>query len=264
MNKDEFERWFDEAFEETAKKHEFVPSSDQSWTRVQAQLQRKSKRKFRLKVLPYVAASFLLGAIIFGTPTVSNAFDPIYKAIVSIKDEAIKIIFGSEDNKGAIPQTSPPPEEGAKEVNDGGGGKSNDFGLMEYNSIKEAMDHISFKIPTITYLPENYTIKSIKEYYSGNFESDKKTAYLNIIYTNSNNNDVTMSIKNVISQEQLTSENIKANDTFKTIKINHADAFLFNDSNGKLSIEYPFNDIYIVISGKAEINELIKILENIQ
>ncbi|MFD0958201.1 DUF4367 domain-containing protein [Paenibacillus chungangensis] len=260
MNKDEFERWFDTALQETAKKQEFVPSSDQSWMRLQAQLQRKSKRKFQLKILPYVAASFLLGAIIFGTPTVSNAFDPIYKAIVSIKDEAIKIIFGSEDNK-VIPQTSPPPEEGAEEVNDGGGKENTEFGQEEYDSWEEASKAISFNIPSIAYTPEDYKLETIFTFSNG---SKKETIAALFKYMNANQQIIKVTIRKLTEQEQIASDSKQADKAFERITINNSEAILFSEEGGLHSIEFPLKDMYIIISGEISRHELIQIAQEIK
>lgn len=120
MNKREFDDLFDKAFDEAAKEQSFVPDSEESWKRVERRLEKKRTRKARLKLLPYIAASFVLGALIFGTPTATEAFNPFIKAVASITDDVVSIVFGAGGKKDTKALTPPPP--GVSET--GGGGDS--------------------------------------------------------------------------------------------------------------------------------------------
>lgn len=111
MRAEEFEAKFDHAFHESIKLTRLVPDTEESWTRLQKKLAKRYNNRKRLsifKILPYITISFLLGAFLFGTPTISNAFQHV--ATVIKQD-----VFGILDDKPSpkkniIPKTSPPPD----------------------------------------------------------------------------------------------------------------------------------------------------------
>ena len=96
MNKEDFDRVFDAAFEEAARNHLPSPDPDPSWSKIETILkERHAKRKFR--PLPYaVAASFLIGAFILGSPTVTKAFNPFVQTIKNIQAGVVSFIFGND------------------------------------------------------------------------------------------------------------------------------------------------------------------------
>ncbi|MFF2886241.1 hypothetical protein [Paenibacillus sp. NPDC057967] len=111
MKTEELEAKFDHAFRESVKLTRFVPDTEESWTRLQKKLAKKTNSRKSIsifKVLPYFAISFLLGAFLFGTPTISDAFQHV--ATVIKQD-----VLGISDNepahkKNIIPKTAPPPD----------------------------------------------------------------------------------------------------------------------------------------------------------
>ncbi|WP_147384552.1 hypothetical protein [Paenibacillus sp. 1011MAR3C5] len=109
MKTEELETMFDHAFRESVTLTRFVPDTEESWTRLQKKLAKRYRIRRRMglfKVLPFIVVSFLLGAFLFGTPTVSNAFQQV--ATVIKQD-----IFGISDDTTShnlIPKTAPPPD----------------------------------------------------------------------------------------------------------------------------------------------------------
>ena len=70
-------------------------------------MKRKKRRKI-FKLLSYAAVSFLIGALLFGTPVISQ---PITQFASDIKQEIMELFFGSPVQNGkSEPKTAPPPE----------------------------------------------------------------------------------------------------------------------------------------------------------
>ncbi|REK71246.1 hypothetical protein [Paenibacillus paeoniae] len=118
MRTEEFDKNFDHAFEECVRLYHFVPDASSSWEQIQKQYSKKRHNKMKrtsmFKLFPYIAAAFILGALIFGTPTVSNAFQPFLHAVITIKDDVTRVIYGTPTKQlhkdDSIHKILPPPE----------------------------------------------------------------------------------------------------------------------------------------------------------
>lgn len=109
MDRETFDRLFDHAFEEAARSSELVPDPDNSWVRFEKRLAKRTRRRRRLRLVPYVVLSFMLGAFIFGTPAVTIAFQPIIESAASIRDGVVELTVGWQKPSDATPKTDAPP-----------------------------------------------------------------------------------------------------------------------------------------------------------
>lgn len=177
MNKDEFDRLFDAAFEDAAKNHLPAPDPEPSWAKVEAMLKKRSKK--RLWPVPYaVAASFLVGAFIIGSPSATKAFSPFIQTIKQIQSGVVSFIFGNDSEHNGPARTSPPPETVVANE-----GASVDAGILSeqlFKSWEEAAPYLAFPAPVIRYIPDPFKLNEVVVFSNGEGKA-KKTL---LLYTN--------------------------------------------------------------------------------
>jgi hypothetical protein len=255
MKADEFERLFDQAMAEAFRKHDFVPDPEPSWTKVRKQLERRSKRRSRLIVLPYIAVSFIIGAFLFGTPATSQAF-PFFHVVKFIQEDVVKLIFGSGSNGEAAPKTLPPPnvQEPAGE------GGSDSSGLVKpevFENIEEAGKRMEYKLPRLEYLPAGYEFERITAFVKDSTKADTAAMF----YRNGQN-QITINVKGMKDGKQVTSTgNTDEGTVFKQIAVNGREAYLFQSQSGISSLNFLDQDVLVTIIGLLSEDEMVKIVE---
>lgn len=116
MNKEEFDQWFDSAFEESVRQSNSTPTpeADSSWHRVSQRLKLERRRKNRRRkwqMIVAVAASLFIGAFVFGNPQLIKAIEPIKAIISQISNDMVSIIYGEDPNPPSEdPGMRPPPD----------------------------------------------------------------------------------------------------------------------------------------------------------
>lgn len=263
MDKEEFDELFDRVFDESVKNHNFVPNSDSSWDKVQTRLKKRDRRKRRMRMLPYVASSFLLGAVIFGTPTATNAFQPLYKAFTSITDGVVEIVFGSTENESTTkPLTAPPPPDDGSPSNLG-----HDVGTPKqtqtqasYGTWEEAASEVAFLPPAIQYVPDGFKLNQVQVSYPSSSEK-ANTAIL--IYTSDNNNIYNLTLRKLQPNEKLKSGSNGNGVQFQKITIQGNEAFLMTTEEGTGSLEFLREDVYVSIVGSINEDEAVRIAEGL-
>lgn len=271
MNKEEFDDWFDRAFDESVKNHSFVPDSEESWMKVQRLVEKRNRRKQQLRMLPYVAASFLLGALIFGTPSATNAFEPLYKAYVSVKDGMTRIIFGSMQKSDTVPLTPPPPgfEEnspfGSVDPFSGGQGQAQGQGqgqdLLNKSHPLTEQPEMSFSVPSLTFIPDEYTLY---ELITNQFPQDIKPSELYYAYMNSEGFILSIRFTHLRPNQTISTGQADENVTVERLTIQGGEAFLFRAEDGWLGLEFLHGDIFVSIHGPVTDTEIVQIAEEIE
>ncbi len=253
---EEFDLLFDRAIAEASGKHEFVPDPEISWMKVKKQLGRRAKRRSRMKVLPYIAASFLVGAVLLGGPVKSQAF-PFFHAVKSIQDDVVKLIFGSGGDDTVKPKTAPPPEHSEPEgsVDEPGGATEQ----QSFHSLKDAKAHADMELPAMNYVPEGYVLKEAMVLSSKKGKSE--SAILN--YSKGEGKMLTVMVRKVKAGEQVTTGgDLNGRADYKEIKIGGSNAYLFHsEKDGLSSLEYMRSELFISIYGELSPEEIARIAE---
>jgi Domain of unknown function (DUF4367) len=259
MNQDEFDRLFDQAFDSAVKDHQISPDPSASWKRVKDGLYRQKKKSQFLKMIPYLAASFVLGAVIFGTPVVTNAFPPFFQAIKSIQFEVVSLIFGSTDQTNSLAKTAPPSDEG--KAQDGMDINAGSITNKQLKTWEEALNYVAFSTIQFNYIPSDLIIDDIRLF----FNSDQdKANHAVMLYKNDSDQRMVITVR-LLEQNETLSSNVNTDKgTLETIKINQSDAYLFQTTDGQVSLEYLLMNMYISISGNLSKEEIIKIATNIK
>lgn len=266
MNKEEFDDWFDRAFDESVKNHSFVPDSEASWLKVQRLLERRNRRKRQLRMLPYIAASFLLGAFIFGTPSATNAFEPLYKAYVSVKDGVTRVIFGSMQESDTVPLTPPPPDfddSSSYEAVDqfvGGQGPAQGQGVDLLNKSHPLTEQpeMSFPVPSIPFIPDEFTLYELT---TNQFPQDEKPSELRYAYLNGDGFALSISFTHLRPNQTISTGRADDNVSVERMTIQGSEAFLFRAEDGWTFLEFLHGDLYVKISGPITNAEIVRIAE---
>jgi hypothetical protein len=260
MNQEKFDEMFDEAFEAAAKKHDFVPDSEASWEKVQKRLIRRYKRKQFFKALPYIAASFVLGAFLFGTPITTKAFTPFFQNIKAIQQNVVSLIFGSDEQTVTKPKTSPPNEapHASSAGHDVNAGETAQF---SYTTWEEASSNLAFRPPNIMYIPDGFKISNVLNIVPHG--TGKATTSI-VNYANSSGKNYSITFRLVERNEKITSGLPKDGGKYEEIKINDAAAFLYETNDGSSSIEFMSGGIYICVLGNLSKAETQKVAQNIK
>lgn len=273
MKKEEFDDLFDRVFDETVQGHHFTPDPSNSWNQLQKQLAKKKRRRLQLRVLPYIAASFLLGAFIFGTPTASNAFQPLFQAVITIKDDVVRIVFGNPGTGSVRPKTPPPPEGTISSGNNKQPAENNantsinaDSGAIsseKFETWEQASKIVNFKPPVITYTIDGFTLDHVTVSYPlPNKTPDDAT----IIYSNVDGYAYTVSFQKLLKDMQVQSSfNTSPSEGIKVslMKVKHHDLYVMTSDDGRSGIEFIIDDLYINLIGVVTSEELIKVAEDI-
>lgn len=260
MKKDQFDELFDTTFEETIKNHEFVPDSEASWQKVEYQLNRRLKSQNRFKALPFVAASFVLGAVLFGTPVVTSAFTPFYHTIKSIQQGMVSFIFGSDEGHSTKPKTLPPPDQPQSSSQSGQDVKNGDTSQKDFGSWEEASKFVSFQPPKIKFVPDGFKLSKVLNFFPHG-RGNATTAIL--LYSGPENMNFTITLRQIEKGEKLASGYQEDSGTFQNIKINNNDAYLFLAKDGTTSVEYMVGGMYISVIGNVNKEQTIQIASNI-
>ncbi|RJE85088.1 DUF4367 domain-containing protein [Paenibacillus sp. 1011MAR3C5] len=264
MNKEEFDKLFDQAFEESVQNHKFTPDAGPSWEKLQLQLAKKKRRKSQLRALPYIAASFLLGAFLFGTPTASNAFQPLFKAVVTIKDDVVRIMFGENNASKTVPKTPPPPEDSSiVEYDDSNVVAVDEHYLssnpqdLRFTTLEEASEKTNFPIPAITYIAKGYQLQEVIV-----FQNQEISRMAAISYTDDEGIAYTIILQRLLENSAFTSgggPNIK----METLKIGTTETYIFSTNDGYIAQEFLIDDIHVSVSGPLSPEETLIISKEI-
>jgi hypothetical protein len=256
MNKSQFDELFDTAFEQSASNHEFIPDPEESWGKVENLLKHRSRRNNIFKMLPFAATSFLLGAILFGLPVMTNAISPFFHTIKTIEKSLVRFVFGSELDTTTKPKTAPPPDQ---PNNEGQDVNSGDTVQQSFSSWEAAAKYVAFSLPRINYVPEEFKLNNILNIYP---HGTGKATTVVLMYIGTEN-QYTIAIRLLGKGEKLTSGYREGDGEFKTIKINNIDAYLFLTNDGSSSIEYMVGGLYISIIGNLNKTEIVRVADNI-
>jgi hypothetical protein len=259
LKKEDFDRLFDEAFEKSAKNLP-VPDPNPSWERIAKTIQKRTKRRTILRILPYLAASFLFGAIIFGSPMVTNAFNPIYQIFKKIQSDVVTLIFTDGNQNEGKAKTAPPPDTFTTQ--EGQVIESQTYSETHFPTWQEASKHVLFTPYNFSYVPENYEITDV---FLSSESNQQKSSQAELSFSNKiSNKNFRLHIRLLEKNEQLTSSSDSTAGSLETVEINGNKAYLFIHNDGRTLLEYILGNTFISISGNITKAEIIQFSNNIK
>ncbi|MHA6480752.1 DUF4367 domain-containing protein [Paenibacillus sp. strain BS8-2] len=266
MDRERFDRIFDQSFEEAARNSEFVPDSEPSWLNIEKRLLRRARLRRRLRLTPYIALSFLIGALVFGTPIVSIAFHPMIESAATIRDGVVELTVGRQKPADTAPKTDAPPDYAGQQDTLPQEGLDIDSGGMSHNrhsTLAEAVDKLAFKPPTLTYLPDVFEMTEIQTFRP---HDESKDQQLTITYNRKDGAEGFFHLHVQVfppgSLMKITSEQSQI--ATETIVINGYEAYLQVSDEGYAGLQYFVDHLYIAITGALERNEIVAIAEGLR
>lgn len=266
MNRDTFNRLFDEAFEHAAKQVEHdVPESEQSWQRVQARLKQEQRRtdwRWRAKFIGIAAASMLIGACFLGNIGIIKAFQPFTETLKQFDDKMISLIIDTTDSSEAGALT-PPPFDDALEEDD----ELPADGVELYEteiSFEEADAATHFPFPAVDYIPEPYQLNKL---IMTSIEKHSEPISFRYEFTanDSERERPFLLVKiNVLQDNSSLSSGGPKNDMEVIQLADGEQAYLYDIRNGVWKLEYAYPSHHITILGKVSKEEIIKLANSIQ
>ncbi|MFC5648738.1 DUF4367 domain-containing protein [Paenibacillus solisilvae] len=260
MNKEEFDRAFDSAFEDAVKKHLPSPDPDPSWARVEMIIKKRGTiRKY--KFIPYAAAAaVIMVAFLLATPSVTRAFNPFSQAIKSIQSGVSSIIFGNDSEYQGKAKTAPPPDNGSP-----GEGQVLDNGLQgekHYSTWDEAAQNIAFANPAIGFVPQKYKLEDVVLFFGNGQEKAKKAV---LMYTHQNDGKTFLLTFRMLERNETVTTGTDNNaGEYKEVQVNGQKAYLLLTKDTRLSLDYMMGNVVVSIAGSLTRDEIIQIAEEIK
>ncbi|MDH6672335.1 hypothetical protein M2277_002997 [Paenibacillus sp. LBL] len=271
MSNEKYDDWFDEAFDEAfdrAASCSSLPTDNeskrQSWQQVKLQVEKLNKRKQQRRRLQFsgiVAASMLIGALIFSQPTVTQAVSPIYQQIVDWGNGITGQIFGKKepvDPSKAL--TAPPPDatpipNNADPVPPAELVETEDIPFADSDeSLIESQKRVLFKIPQIGYIPKGF------EFYEATGIAESETAPLLDLHLHYKNTDEKVFYIDLIDMSSERSIGLGGKVT-ETLTLKSGAVAYLTETN--LRFLHDNDKILVNISGLFSRDELIKIANSI-
>ena len=257
MKKEQFDKLFDENFEEAVKKAYkpiTPPDSRNSFIKVRrAMLQQQRRRVWRQRIMLVAASVFLMffGAIAFGDLK-TNAFTPVYNIFQNVKDDVIGFFITTDNEQSTVAKTPPPTDD----KYEGESGVS----IRKQVSLEEANAEMSFKF----YIPEveGYELKRTEIF----FEVNKKTADMIDLWYEGINTERSFGILQTLLPDNVTlSAGIHpSSGVTKEVTVLDSPALLISFVDGRSKLRVLFNNILVDISGNFDEEEILSIAESLK
>lgn len=268
MKNDEFDRFFDKSFEKSIKsayKSVHPPDSKESFKKVQIILERKKKRRYRIRRIQLIAGCFFLmffGAVVFGNIDVSKAFSPLNKAIQFVKEEVVNYFIGTweEDNSGA--KTEAPPDFVPVNKNILKSESADGFTTRKQVSLEEAKGIVLFDFYIPKDLPQGFTLKRIEVYYESNKE---KAHMIDMWYEGTEKGHFSIIQRQTEMDSTVLSSTIeKTTGSSKELQIRGYPAILIQYNDGIINFKSIFNDVLIDLSGTIDEGEVLEVVNSLK
>jgi hypothetical protein len=254
MNLDKFDKQFDQAFDEAMAdlSHEKEPDIKQSWNHMKQVIQRKKKRQVARRIVQnvlLVAASMLLGVMLFGGTQATVAFTPIYQSIKELPGR-VSVFFGNVDNTGREAITSPPVNQQLVDNT-----HSNEKSIINV-SFEELNNKISFTAPSFSYIPSGFELIR-----SQLFIEQGQDVSNHAIFTFRNAQEI-LRVTILLTQDD-TVAGLNTDSSIEIVRLKYGNGFFIHNESGTSVISFGINEKYVTILGNIEKEEMIQFANNI-
>ncbi|MCD9020883.1 DUF4367 domain-containing protein [Cohnella silvisoli] len=260
MNDAQFNRLFDAAFEVSAKQihdEDFVDHRP-SWMRVQQKLNSQRTRKgirSKLSKLAVVAASLLIGAVIFGNTQAARAIEPLYATLKEYPSGFMSFFYGrAKDTDTSNAKTQQPPDF-AQGLNIE---KVNDFTYTAIVTEIQASKLLSIRVPVFRFIPTGYSFNQAQVYF---YNGKEKSDHIIYQFLNDKQKIMNVSLQKMKPNSGLGTNTVEEGVTVKKIQLSNAPAVLTTATNGSSSLETIAGGLHVNMSGIVPSDELIRMYE---
>ncbi|MGG6314122.1 DUF4367 domain-containing protein [Paenibacillus macerans] len=258
MKKDELERLFDEAFSNAVEKMPppHIPSHKDAWNQVQHKIRRMQRQRAVRRSVARVgmlAASLILGAMLFGNPGVSTAFTPFYVTVKELPNHMVSFFFGNKDNPSMEAKTPPPsPSATTPAKHDS---EVETVALGPHHTT----DQLAFAPPVIRFIPDRYELVETDL----NVISDEDQAK-QIFFTYTNNRQETLRIfVSQLEDDTTIGSGAVQDEQMEMLHIDGGTAYFTVTQDGTNKLEVLKANLYVYIIGDIAKDEMVKVAEGI-
>ncbi len=260
MNKQEFDRLFDSAFEAAARGGVSQRSPDYrpSWEKLQSKLGRHNRsRTLRARVgkLAVLASALLLGAFLFGNTSNVRAIPPVFSTLYESSAGVLSYFFGRAEDQTPVKAKTPPPPDAMHTESVG-----NPVSRMIVTNAVEADGLLSFPSPTFNYMPDGYRLNNVQVSYFGDKTRADAAVYL---YANQDGNQIAFSFIKLEGHTSLTANEGKDGIQVERIELGDGPGVLYTAVNGSTRLETVANGLQVSLSGILPADEIVRIYNQI-
>ncbi len=256
----QFDKLFDSAFGASDALDHIPVDHHPSWLRVQKRLNARGNRKnFRsaLTKLAVIAASLMIGAVIFGNTRAAKAIEPIYATLKEYPSGMMSFFFGRTDDSDSSKAKTAPPPAYAEGLNVE---KITDTTYKVTANKEQSSRLLSFRVPVFGYVPDGYDFEDAYLYFSDGKEKADSVTY---IFVNEQEKSVMVSMDRLKSNTALGSVTHTEEILSEKIELDGVPAILYTTEDGDSFLETVKSGIYTQISGKISKDELIRLYEEL-
>lgn len=265
MNRSEFDRHFDAAFDSASRLSSAAPEPDYrpSWARMQEKLrsQRKSRRaRTAISRLAILAFAVLIGAFLIDNTSTVRAIEPMYAQLVKSGDGMLSFFFGRDEDyrDASIAKTAPPPD--AVVIDSTSGASSALRGVI--TDASGARKVLSFTAPDFGYMPEDLDLQSIEVFYEQGQEVADSAVYT---YLNKSNGFIVHLYFKKLTGSTGTSANPGSEGiTVEKVQLRDGSGVLTTSTDGTVQLETVSGNVQISFGGRMPADELLRIYEEMR
>lgn len=260
MNKQEFDRLYDAAFEAVARGGSPQPSTDYrpSWEKLQTKLGRynRSRRmRSRMGKLAVFASALLLGAFIFGNTTYVRAIPPVFSTLYESSTGVLSYFFGRAEDQNPSKAKTPPPPDAMQS-----GSVGHPVSTMIVTNAVEADELLSFPSPTFNYMPDGYRLNNVQVSYYGDKTRADAAVYM---YVNEDGNQIAFSFFKLDGQTSLTANEGKEGIHVERVELGDGPGVLYTADNGSTRLETVASGLQVALSGILPADQMMRIYDGI-
>lgn len=255
MNKEEFDRLFDEAFDKVTNAPDtFSADYRPSWEKVKKRIRAAEKRhtiKRSFRYVSVIAVSMLLGAMIFGSMPITKAFNPLYQTLKELPGEITTLFFGNQDRTDNGAKTKPP-TAGKPESKDLDIGQTTKISV----TLEGARDKVKFTLPSLGYIPTGYELKNTELFMLPGEKLSEKVRFT----FKSQNNTFWVTLSQL--GDHTTVGSGASNAEIEEVQLKYGKGYLTVSNDGSSKLEFLRGNIYIIILGQLDKEDLIRFVES--
>ncbi|MFD0872224.1 Uncharacterised protein [Chlamydia abortus] len=262
---EEWDRLLDSVFEDAVRENYRceVPDPTPSWEKVREKLKaekrRRARRRWRSRIAT-IAASLLIGAFIFSTPQITNAFAPLTAIFKQLTGNMLSFFYGEsglEERTGAKTSPPPPTEEPPQNIPEDHSDGSRASTTLKI-SMEEAKQKSSIPLLEPQYVLDGYKLDSVK------LSLDQHGQTLNaVIYYENEEGGIYLVTQSVLELNTVYTTLSDENDTVKDVEIKGRKGKLIQGSD-KNDMILTDEGRLIRITGQISVEELYSIAESLQ
>lgn len=264
MDDKKMEEQFDELWTDAVERSYQIdiPDSRSSWDKVRQKLAAERVRRMRIRRIQMIAAisvSLIVGAVVFGSPEKTKAFNPLNRFMQNLKGDIVTLFRGNDDPAGES-KTSPPPPEfstqkgGSKEPGEVRVGERNVISTME-----EARNQAPFALAELGYLPAGYKFLNVK------LQKDSRERVVQAILLYAADGGMIYLTEMPLPLDFQSSRKMEAAGTGeKSVKLNGKDGKLVSKEDGRKSLVWVQGDTLIEMIAPLPEEELVKMANHMK